>query len=88
MLKGSLFFQRHSFIQILDGKKSSARYHKFPGDSFKPSQGKFEIFAEDETSFFAKVTALKVKFNKDTAGEIESFTLYQGGQETIAKKIE
>jgi CubicO group peptidase (beta-lactamase class C family) len=51
-------------------------------------QGKFEIFAEDETSFFAKVTALKVKFNKDTAGEIESFTLYQGGQETLAKKIE
>jgi CubicO group peptidase (beta-lactamase class C family) len=51
-------------------------------------QGKFEVFAEDETTFFAKVTALKVKFNKNDSGEVESFTLYQGGQETNAKKIE
>ncbi|MBV7270554.1 serine hydrolase [Winogradskyella luteola] len=51
-------------------------------------QGKFEIFAENETTFFAKVTALKVKFNKGKSGEVESFTLYQGGAETIAKKIE
>ncbi|WP_296381980.1 serine hydrolase [Winogradskyella sp.] len=51
-------------------------------------QGKFEVFAEDEITFFAKVTALKVKFNKNTSGDVESFTLYQGGQETNAKKIE
>ena len=51
-------------------------------------QGKFEVFAENETTFFAKVTELKVKFNKNDSGEVESFTLYQGGQETIAKKIE
>ncbi|WP_400077766.1 serine hydrolase [Winogradskyella sp. R77965] len=51
-------------------------------------QGKFEIFAEDETTFFAKVTPLKVIFNKNTSGKVESFTLYQGGQETVAKKIE
>lgn len=51
-------------------------------------QGKFEVFAENETTFFAKVTALKIVFNKNTSGKIESFTLYQGGQETIAKKIE
>ena len=51
-------------------------------------QGKFEVFAEDETTFFAKVTPLKVKFNKNASGEVESFTLYQGGQETVAKKIE
>ncbi|BAO76721.1 serine hydrolase [Winogradskyella sp. PG-2] len=51
-------------------------------------QGKFEVFAENENTFFAKVTELKVKFNKNAAGNVESFTLYQGGQETIAKKIE
>ena len=51
-------------------------------------QGKFEIFAENETTFFAKVTPLKVVFNKDASGKVESFTLFQGGQETVAKKIE
>ncbi|WP_405569236.1 serine hydrolase [Winogradskyella sp. Asnod2-B02-A] len=51
-------------------------------------QGKFEIFAADETTFFAKVTPLKVTFNKNALGEVESFTLYQGGQETVAKKVE
>lgn len=51
-------------------------------------QGKFEVFAENETTFFAKVTPLKVVFNKDATGKVESFTLYQGGQETLAKKIE
>jgi CubicO group peptidase (beta-lactamase class C family) len=51
-------------------------------------QGKFEIFAEDETTFFAKVTALKVIFNKNKSGKTISFTLHQGGEETVAKKIE
>lgn len=51
-------------------------------------QGKFEIFAENETTFFAKVTPLKVKFSKNDSGEVESFTLYQGGAETVAKKVE
>lgn len=51
-------------------------------------QGKFEVFAENETTFFAKVTALKIIFNENTSGKVESFTLYQGRQETIAKKIE
>ncbi|WP_299097573.1 serine hydrolase [uncultured Winogradskyella sp.] len=51
-------------------------------------QGQFSLFAENETTFFAKVTPLKVVFNKNTSGKVESFTLYQGGQESIAKKIE
>ena len=51
-------------------------------------QGKFEIFAENESTFFAKVTPLKVTFNKNDSNKIESFTLYQGGQETVAKKVE
>ena len=51
-------------------------------------QGEFEIYAEDETNFFAKVAAIKIKFNKDPSGNVESFTIYQSGQETLAKKIE
>ncbi|MDH7913096.1 serine hydrolase [Winogradskyella sp. SYSU M77433] len=51
-------------------------------------QGQFPLFAENETTFFAKITALKMVFNKNASGKVESFTLYQGGQETIAKKIE
>ncbi len=51
-------------------------------------QGKFELFAESETKFYAKVTALTVTFNKNNANEVESFTLDQGGQQTNAKKIE
>jgi hypothetical protein len=51
-------------------------------------QGKFEVFAENETTFFAKIAALKIQFNKNERNEIASFTLYQGGAETIAKKIE
>ena len=51
-------------------------------------QGQFQLFAENETTFFAKVAALKVVFNKNASGKVESFTLHQGGQESIAKKIE
>ena len=51
-------------------------------------QGQFELFAEDEINFFAKVAPIKVKINKNDSGEVESFTLYQGGSETVAKKIE
>ncbi len=51
-------------------------------------QGQFQLFAENETTFFAKVAALKVVFNKNASGKVESFTLYQGEEETIASKIE
>lgn len=51
-------------------------------------QGQFEIYAEDETTFFAKVAAIKVKFNKDASGKVESFTIFQAGEENVAKKVE
>jgi hypothetical protein len=51
-------------------------------------QGQFELFAENNTTFYAKITALKIIFNKNSSGDIVSFTLYQGGQETRALKIE
>jgi len=51
-------------------------------------QGQFELFAEDELTFFAKVAGITVKFNKNDTGNVESFTLFQGGGETLAKKVE
>jgi tocopherol cyclase len=37
---------RHAFVQVLDGKKKTADYHKFDADSFIPSPGKFLIQIE------------------------------------------
>lgn len=50
-------------------------------------QDAFELFAESETTFFAKVTPLKVIFNKDDSGQVISFTLEQGGAKIPAKRI-
>ena len=51
-------------------------------------QGQFELFAEDQTNFFAKVAPVKIRFNKGVSGTVESLTLFQGGQEMAAKKTE
>jgi CubicO group peptidase (beta-lactamase class C family) len=51
-------------------------------------QGRFELFPESETSFFAKVTELTVRFVKGPDGKVTHFVLTQGGREQIAKKIE
>jgi CubicO group peptidase (beta-lactamase class C family) len=50
-------------------------------------QDAFELFAESETTFFAKVTPLKVIFNRDNTGQVISFTLEQGGARIPAKRI-
>lgn len=50
-------------------------------------QDAFELFAQSETTFFAKVTPLKVIFIKDDSGQVISFTLEQGGANIPAKKI-
>ena len=51
-------------------------------------QGKFELFPESETKFFAKVTELTVDFVKGADGKVTHFILTQGGREQLAKKIE
>ena len=51
-------------------------------------QGQFELFAKDETNFFVKVVPAKVTFNKNASKKVESLTLFQGGREMPAKKIE
>jgi tocopherol cyclase len=47
---------RHSFIQVLDGKKRTAQYHKFTFESFNPDPARFIVsidnnhFSEDSIS--------------------------------------
>ena len=35
--------EKHAFIQILDGKKRTAHYHKFEFETFKPNSDQFKI---------------------------------------------
>jgi len=35
--------EKHAFIQVLDGKKRTARYHKFEAETFNPNSDRFEI---------------------------------------------
>ncbi len=51
-------------------------------------QPKAQMFAESETEFFLKVAPIRLTFNMNGAGEVESLTLHQGGQHIPAKKIE
>jgi len=50
-------------------------------------QPEFEIFAENENTFFLKVVEAKVTFNKNPDGSIKSLTLFQGGQQIEGKKV-
>lgn len=50
-------------------------------------QRDFEIFPKTETEFYVKVVAAQITFNKNSAGVVESLTLFQGGQEIVGKKI-
>ena len=50
-------------------------------------QPAFEIFPKSDTEFYVKVVAAQISFNKNPAGNVESLTLFQGGQEMVWKKI-
>jgi hypothetical protein len=50
-------------------------------------QPDFEIFPKTETEFYVKVVTAQITFNKNSAGVVESLTLFQGGQEIVGKKI-
>jgi hypothetical protein len=39
--------KRHSFIQVFDGKKLTARYHKFGSDAFIPIPRQFKVIIQD-----------------------------------------
>jgi hypothetical protein len=52
-------------------------------------QGKFELFPQSETAFFAKVADISVRFVKGTDGKVTHFVLTQGGGgEQIVKRVE
>lgn len=51
-------------------------------------QSAFEIFPKSETEFYVKVVTAQIVFNKNEAGNVESLTLFQGGQELVGKRIE
>jgi len=44
------------------------------------AQGMFEIFAEAEDEFFAKVADVQLTFTKDASGAVTGIVLHQGGQ--------
>ncbi|PCJ90961.1 MAG: serine hydrolase [Flavobacteriaceae bacterium] len=50
-------------------------------------QGKFEIYPESDTEFFLTVVEAKISFQLKEEN-VESLTLFQGGQELVGKKIE
>jgi len=51
-------------------------------------QPEFELFAEDEDTFFLKVVPASVDFNKDTSGKVTELILHQGGQDIPGKKVD
>ncbi len=51
-------------------------------------QGKFEIFPESETSFFARVPELTIVFVKDAGGKATHFMITQAGRTTKATRTE
>lgn len=51
-------------------------------------QGAAQIYPKTEDKFFSKVVDAQIEFNRNKAGEVESLTLFQSGQEMPAKKID
>ena len=50
-------------------------------------QGEFEIFAQNETRFFAKVAPISITFGDLVDGKAGSFLLEQGGSMLTARRI-
>jgi CubicO group peptidase (beta-lactamase class C family) len=50
-------------------------------------QGKTELFAESENTFFPKLIEATFTFVKDAQGQVTGFVLRQGGRDNPAKKI-
>jgi CubicO group peptidase (beta-lactamase class C family) len=65
-------------IRVRDGKLTAQA----------TGQGEFELFAESQTKFFAKVTPLTITFSEVTEGKARSFVLEQGGAKLKAVRAE
>ncbi len=51
-------------------------------------QGSLELFAENDSAFFAKVADIEITFHQEGIQEASALTLYQGGGKTRAPRIE
>jgi len=51
-------------------------------------QSAFEVYPKSDTRFFYKAVEAELLFKKDESGKVESVTLFQGGQEMQAKRLE
>jgi|688.fasta_scaffold1928121_1 hypothetical protein len=49
-------------------------------------QGAFQLFAESEEKFFAKVADIRIEIKKDAAGAVTGLVLFQADLETPAQK--
>lgn len=52
------------------------------------NQGRFELYAESDRKYFAKVADILITFEVDDKGKATSLALQQGGRTTNAKRIE
>ena len=59
--------EKHAFIQVLNGKKKTSEYYKFPASSFQPDHKSFQL--QIENNFFSE-TKLKLDL-PDLKGELE-----------------
>jgi len=50
-------------------------------------QGMFDIFPSSTTEFYVKVIEAQIAFNVNENGEVESLTLFQGGQEMVGERV-
>ena len=50
-------------------------------------QGAFEIFAESQKEFFAKIAPIQITFTTDAGGRATELVIHQGGRNTTAKRI-
>lgn len=51
-------------------------------------QNAFELFADNDSSFFAMVSGIEVDFDLDESGQAESLTLHQAGTDYRAERLE
>jgi CubicO group peptidase (beta-lactamase class C family) len=50
-------------------------------------QPMFEVFPKSNNEFYLKVVDAQITFNLDQEGNVESMTLFQGGRESMGKRI-
>lgn len=64
--------ERHSFVQVMDGKACRAEYHRFSADDFRPASRRFEVwvgkncFSKEKISLDLPGIAGEIRFHQLT----------------------